>query len=454
MRRLVLSPTASSYDSRRNSSASDTGESYTNEGDNSFDDREEVEATLIAEHVDDEETPPEEWSSGYSSSGISSSYGTGSQTTQPLNFDRERRVLSIISERTEQQSISSGASGSHAGGGLFSTLLSRPSTFLSNAAASSAEVLRRSLYGQPNSPLSYTEGLSSPRSSASSLPPVPAIRSDSRPATPDRLFRPAPPTGRRVGDLVATFESNLDSPSLQRPFGPRSPSPYSTSRPSSPLKSASQSSYTHSRTATGVGLGLSSGTTTQTLSSLLSPPPMTGTAPTELTRSPFSSVRNIVSAWKERTPTRGGASTTASSTVSGSHIPFGMGENIFSLRRRGAIAGRVGQRPSNEPPPYEEFGGSGSNIAGNGNGNGGRRSLERTSSRRSAATGQSESGISSNWDLSELSSLIRGNEEVRFYFKPTCLELILTVMYAFSVAWNRSLHNLSYLIGRTCYWFC
>ena len=50
MRRLVLSPVPSSFDSRRTSSE----DSYTNDGESSFDDRAEVEASLTADHADDE----------------------------------------------------------------------------------------------------------------------------------------------------------------------------------------------------------------------------------------------------------------------------------------------------------------------------------------------------------------------------------------------------------------
>ena len=437
MRRLVLSPVPSSFDSRRTSSE----DSYTNDGESSFDDRAEVEASLTADPADDDDQ--QGWSSGYSSTGshvTGSGSGTGtgsyvgssSNITEPLNFDRERRVLSVISERTEQSALS-GGTGNNAGG-IFSTLLSRPTSFLSNAAASSADVLRRSLYGQPISPLTHSEGLSSPRSpgsSAHSLPPIPVIRGDSRPATPERIFRPVPPTGRRVGDLVATFESNLDSPSLQRPIGPRSPSPYSTSRPSSPLKAASQSSYTsytQCRTGTGIGLGIITATPSQSVSTLLSPPAtQTATSETDRTvrtRSPFTSVRNIVSAWKERTPTRGGSSI-VSGTTSASGAPFGLGDNVFSLRRRGAITSRVTQRSAAAPPPYEEVGGS---VGGNGNGNGSGRgqSLTRTLSRRSTATAQSESAVSI--DLSELSSLVRGNEEVSFLSRLNFAGLLMSMV--------------------------
>ena len=132
MRRLVLSPVPSSFDSRRTSSE----DSYTNDGESSFDDRAEVEASLTADPADDDDQ--QGWSSGYSSTGshvTGSGSGTGtgsyvgssSNVTEPLNFDRERRVLSVISERTEQSALS-GGTGNNAGGilGYVEALIDMP----------------------------------------------------------------------------------------------------------------------------------------------------------------------------------------------------------------------------------------------------------------------------------------------------------------------------------------
>ncbi len=166
-RRLVVSPAPSSYDSRRYSSISSNNSQ--DEGDSSFNDQAEVEAALSdinnegPELMDDCRTHDT-----FSSSGSAS---------DALNFARERHVLSTISERTEDSSVSSA--------GMLQNLLARPASYLSSAAASSAEAIRRSLYGAPPSPTLHTRASTDP---------------GLRPVTPDRpAFRPAPPTGRRAG---------------------------------------------------------------------------------------------------------------------------------------------------------------------------------------------------------------------------------------------------------------
>ncbi|KAI5118912.1 hypothetical protein M0805_004688 [Coniferiporia weirii] len=422
VRRDVASPTASSFDSRRYTDDQGSSQSYMDENDNSFDETAEVEEVLS--RIDDEVSQisrEDNFGSGYSSSSHSSSYGPGPGSqgsagyvsgTEPLNFDRERRVLSIISERSEAHSLGSGtATSTGLFQNLFASTFSRPATLFSTAA--------RSFYGAPPSPLS-------PPSS------IPTLQNP-RPATPERTFRPVPPSGRRVGDLVASFESSasdsdISSASYSRPgsvpLGPRSPSPYSSSsRSISPIK--------HSRSgSTGLGLGLSSASSasSQSISSYLSPPThstafsrsyanrssdtATGSA-TERPRSPLSSVRNIVDAWKERSPekasvtTRSAASSSIASgpsftSASASSAPFGFGNGFFSLRRRATLtaSSNGGRRLGNTNPPssYDSYDESASDSIPD------TRSLARSSSHRSA-------GGSSVFDMSELGSFVRGNQD-------------------------------------------
>ena len=402
LRRVAISPTVSSYDSRRHTDS----EFYSD--DNSINDAAEVEDALSRIDDDDSQVSRgDNWSSAYSSSGVSatSKSATGSYAsaiTEPLNFERERRSLSTISERTESHSLNSGVG---MGTSILQNLFSRPTSFISAAA--------RSLYGAPASPLA----------------PPSSIGTSARPATPERHFRPAPPTGTRVGNLVASFESDVaQSRPGSVPLGPRSPSPFtSSSRPTSPTKSThsrsyTDSAYTHSRSYTEGSVSVSGHSQSASYSSYLSPPPpmsalsrstVSGSSETERPRSPLSSVRNIVAAWKERSPER--ASTYASrsvasqSVVSGpsyssnsmSSLGLGLGGGFFSLRRRAALSAASGDtRSRGTAPSYTDgFGGSTNGSISDS------RSLGRSGSIRSI-------GGSSILDMSELGSFIRGNQDV------------------------------------------
>ncbi|OSD01052.1 hypothetical protein PYCCODRAFT_1436831 [Trametes coccinea BRFM310] len=412
MRRILVSPSPSSRDS----------DTYTYSDDNSMDDVAEVEAALS--NLDDEIAHTEdaltEWSRGSSSVGASSSYtGQYSATTSatPASYlsgeyrsladtllDRERRVLSTISEHTENQSRPNSFAQSGSGQG------SRPTSQYNQP----AEIRRSANLDGRASPV-----LPSMHSRAATDPSgTPAAH------TPGRVVNVP---GRRAGELIAFFEekqgaTGRDSPrlyghtrTLSAPMGPRSPAPRSPS-PYTTTVSQSMSTFGHTATTTGYGYGSTTGYGTSTygyssrpssptksragssvsssgpittMSSLLSPPPrgttslstdsrlpptssgtftqtrsgpstFTGTGPTTTTsytgtntftssgftttatptasslrrpqtspRSPLTSVRNIVAAWKERTPSLG--KSIRSNTTSPSPT---QGEGLFSLRRR------------------------------------------------------------------------------------------------------------------------
>ncbi|KAL7284724.1 LOW QUALITY PROTEIN: hypothetical protein ACG7TL_002030 [Trametes sanguinea] len=409
---ILVSPSPSSRDS----------DTYTYSDDNSMDDVAEVEAALS--NLDDEIAHTEdaltEWSRGSSSVGASSSYtGQYSATTSatPASYlsgeyrsiadtllDRERRVLSTISEHTENQSRPNSFAQSGSGQG------SRPTSQYNQP----AEIRRSANLDGRASPV-----LPSMHSRAATDPSgTPAAH------TPGRVVNVP---GRRAGELIAFFEekqgaTGRDSPrlyghtrTLSAPMGPRSPAPRSPS-PYTTTVSQSMSTFGHTATTTGYGYGSTTGYGTSTygyssrpssptksragssvsssgpittMSSLLSPPPrgttslstdsrlpptssgtftqtrsgpstFTGTGPTTTTsytdtntftssgftttatptasslrrpqtspRSPLTSVRNIVAAWKERTPSLG--KSIRSNTTSPSPT---QGEGLFSLRRR------------------------------------------------------------------------------------------------------------------------
>ena len=293
--------------------------------------------------------------------------------------DRNARVLSTISERTENPS-SRPTSFAQSGG----TPGSRPVTQYSTNSAN----IRRSAH----------------------------IRSQTEHSTPNRPLTPGrievAPT-RSTGELIAFFEEKkssgeVNTPTIRGhtrttsvPIGPRSPSPYSTitnsqtmpttgfttslsgfgfgfgsitgygsttgygtstgygSRPSSPTKSrygsslgselvspnprpassvSSDSRFTPSssftRTGTGAysssysGSATNSNTFTSTFTSAsgtVTPTASSIRRPQRSPRSPTTSVRNIVSAWKERTPS-------LSKSKAPSSSPPASGEGLFRRR--------------------------------------------------------------------------------------------------------------------------
>ncbi|THH31833.1 hypothetical protein EUX98_g2343 [Antrodiella citrinella] len=402
-----LTPTPSSYDSddvssgrqmrRINVSPTPSRTSYTyTYDDDSYDEENEVAASLnlIDDELDDAITS---WSGGPSpyTSSTTPVDSYLSQTPQDIYsssstlLDRDRRVLSTISEHTENVSsrpVSFAQSGAQSG--------SRPITMYSS---NSGEHRRSATLADITTPIAHVRSSTDP---------------DAREATSRRDATPAP---GRVGQLVASFEQNASPGYLQghtrtasAPSGPRSPSPYATTSQSMPTLSftATTTGYGYSSatgygtttgTTTGYGSGYSSRPSSPTKSrsgssvggsSLMSPPPYAGTSmsgdfrippssytrsttgtgtytdtvtnsntftntfttmsgtvtgtptasslrrPQTSPRSPLTSVRNIVAAWKERTPSLNKSTRSALSTSTSPPQAGGSGEGLFSVRRR------------------------------------------------------------------------------------------------------------------------
>ncbi|KAI0752741.1 hypothetical protein C8Q80DRAFT_472567 [Daedaleopsis nitida] len=395
MRRIIVSPSPSSRE--------DDYDAYSDE--NSIDDVREVEAALsmVDDEISNTEDALTEWSRGSSSVGASSYTGQYSATTSvtPSSYisggyrtmtdtllDRERRVLSTISEHTENNSRPNS----------FAQSGSRPNTLYSNNSGGnrvSANLEDRA------SPALHTRSATDPS------------------GTPGHASgRVLNVPGRRAGELIAFFEekqttTGRESPrllghtrTLSAPIGPRSPaprspaprspSPYTTtmsqsmstfgnttygygsstygysSRPSSPTKSRAGSSVsssgpvttmssvlsppahgttlssdsrfpptsseTYTQTRSGTSTYTPSGTTTSgtytnTFTSFTTTATPTASSlrrPQTSPRSPLTSVRNIVAAWKERTPSL--SKSVRSNTNSPS--PTQGGDGLFNVRRR------------------------------------------------------------------------------------------------------------------------
>lgn len=350
MRRVNVSPTRSavSYDS------------YTEES--SVEDRAEVEATLndLDNELDSTEDMLTEWSRG---SGPSSYTGTTPSYSTSLDtysiYNREGNRLSTISERTEN-------------------VPSRPISYLRDGA--------RSANPAPEGPQ-----LSAHRVSTAS-----PGHFHSRSVTDLTSERPI---GRRTGDLIAFFEdratpsdtsfshsrtSSMPGNRVHSPFFPHSQStPYMSSttgygyttsgygsRPSSPAKSKAGSTIssisdalssssllapptrgptaTVSRSGTQLSPSDFASTFSNTFeearsasSSAISPTVSSLRRPQTSPRSPLMSVRNIVTAWKER-PQASGKTAHTSTESSVSVVPKPDGR--FGLRRR---ASRT-ERPTSE----------------------------------------------------------------------------------------------------------
>jgi len=348
MRRITVSPSLPDRYSR--------SDSHPRTEDDTTRDEAEVEAALNAldNELDRTEDALTEWSHGssvtpssyLSGSASSPSFTTSSSVYIPFtNTLRDARILSTITERTEN-------------------LSSRPTSY--NLSAPGSRPVSDAI-----------------RHSAESL----HSRSGTEPA-PGAIT-----SSRRTGDLIAFFEDKTSSSdSSSRPYspyghrrtgsvpaGPRSPSPYtqtsksiptfgtttygygsSNSRPSSPSKSwisqsqsytsgtpsrpflsppprsyttgsdsklgspyTSSETPTYSNTFTSTSYGPTDTSVTTQTTSLRRPQ----TSP----RSPLASVRNIVAAWKSRSP-----SIDKSSQVSSSKSPTDATpeEGFFSVRRR------------------------------------------------------------------------------------------------------------------------
>ena len=331
--------------------------------DDSIQEDAEVEAALSAldNELDRTEDALTEWSR--ESSVTPSSYLSGSASSPSVsstssiyipftNTLRDARILSTITERTENPS-------------------SRPTSYNLSVPGSRpvSDAVRRSTVSL------HSRGITEPGPSVAT-------------------------SGRRTGDLIAYFEdksSSSDSPSRPYspyshrrtgsvPAGPRSPSPYtqtgqsiptfattthgygsSNSRPSSPNKSwASQSQSRTSGTPSRSLLSPPSRSITTDFDSGIGSPYMSSETPTysntftstsyratdtsattpvaslrrpqKSPRSPLTSVRNIVAAWKSRSPSIDESSQVSSGILSTDATPD---EGFFSIRRR---AGRGLQR--------------------------------------------------------------------------------------------------------------
>ncbi|KAG0704129.1 hypothetical protein DFH29DRAFT_913089 [Suillus ampliporus] len=416
--------------------------------DDSFAEHAEVEAALTELDLDAEinatQDAVSQWSSSrpsYTSFTTSTPYsGTGSYTGTSYSadtatatgtyFTRDPRVLSTISERTENPS--------------------RPTSFAQNR-----------LSAHRLSTISNSHARSATEATGN------ANRLSTHSQGHTRGATDIPTTSRRTGDLIAFFEDRAGTPGKEKerttsPFLPTSQSTphlgsttgytspgygyttgftstgygyttgtgtggytttgYTTSRPSSPTKSRSSDSRSTVSTSSG------GGGTDLSLSSLLSPPvrgfgtptgtfSASGTATANLTgrtqlspsdfastfssafgvargiqddttptrqtqtalrrsvapphdtntspRSPLTSVRNIVAAWKERTPGLGKAKSESSeggSELSPPAVP--KMEGLFSLRRRASRQG-----PRRQPPVTPDRNAGRGNVHGGNNRN-------------------------------------------------------------------------------------
>lgn len=252
------------------------------------------------------------------------------------------------------------------------------------------------------------------------------------------------------------------------PMGPRSPSPYTTtnsismptfgtlsgstsygygsttgygsgsaSRPSSPSKTTqsrstptpggarapgearSTTSYTVSQsynTNTFTPSSYTPSSYTPTVTNTVTPTASPLRRPQSSPRSPLTSVRNIVAAWKERSTsgskTSGSSTgTTGSTQQTGTGTTETQGDGFFSLRRRA-------ERSSNRMRESIGSGEAGpSGFGGGGNGNGGqRRSGEQVpSTPRSGSTSLGSSVIPPPFDLAELGNFAKADREVSFF---------------------------------------
>jgi hypothetical protein len=347
MRRITVSP--SPLD--RHSSS----DSYSWSEHDSIQDVAEVEAALsvLDNELDQTEDALTEWSRGsdvtpsyLSGSASSPSFTTTESSYIPFtNTLRDGRILSTITERTEHPS-------------------SRPSSYNLSASGSRpvSDAIRRSAVSH------HSRGITEPGSSVIA-------------------------SSRRTGDLIAFFEDKSSSSdnsarsysphSHQRvgsvPSGPRSPSPYTQtshsiptfatttyaygssngSRPSSPSKSSIFQSQSYAlgipsrpflspplrSSTTGLDSGLgspytssatptNSNTFTSSYTATSTSATTQGTSlrrPQTSPRSPLSSVRNVVAAWKSRSPSTDKSSRFSSSKSSTDLTPE---EGFFSIRRR------------------------------------------------------------------------------------------------------------------------
>ncbi|KAH9048891.1 hypothetical protein EDB84DRAFT_82083 [Lactarius hengduanensis] len=417
MRRITVSPSPSN----RHSSS----DLYSYSEEDSIRDAAEVEAALSAldEELDQTEDALTEWSR--TSSATPSSYLSGSASSPSFtattssyipftNTLRDGRILSTITERTENPS-------------------SRPTSHNLSVPESRpvSDAIRRSGISV------HSRGVTEPGPSANTLI-------------------------RRTGDLIAFFEDKSTSDTSSRsqspfshrrtgsvPAGPRSPSPYTQtgqsiptigsttygygssagSRPSSPSKSwISQSqSYTSSGPSRSFlspppqssTMALDSGfesyhtsSTTPTHSNTFTSTSYTATdtdttpqgtslrRPQASPRSPLSSVRNVVAAWKSRSPSFDESSRVSSNKSSTDVTPD---EGFFSVRRRVERGSQRERAAMGDESGSSTFRTSDS-LHSQGDAN--VPSTPRTS------TSFVSSAVPPPFDLAELGTFAKGNQEV------------------------------------------
>ena len=421
MRRITVSPSPPNRHSGSNL--------HSWSEDDSIRDDAEVEAALSAldNELDRTEDALTEWSHG--SSVTPSSYLSGSASSPSFtssssiyipftNTLRDARILSTITERTENPS-------------------SRPTSY--NLSVPGSRPVSDAIGRSTVSP--HSRGVTEPASGTIT-------------------------SSRRTGDLIAFFEDKSSSDSSSRPFspyghrrtssvpaGPRSPSPYtqtsqsiptfgttshgygsSSSRPSSPTKSwlsqsqsytsstpsrsflsppprsattgfdskldspyTSSETPTYSNTFTSTSYGPTSTSATTQITSLKRPQ----TSP----RSPLTSVRNVVAAWRSRSPSVDKSSQVSSNQSSTDATPE---EGFFSIRRR--VSGGIQRERASmggEPGP-STFGRNGSSYD--------QEDVNVPSTPRTSTSLTPSGIVPPPFDLTELGTFAKGSQEVRTVF--------------------------------------
>ncbi|KAI6020170.1 hypothetical protein PISMIDRAFT_203836 [Pisolithus microcarpus 441] len=377
MRRVNLSP---------------RGSSETFHEEDSIEDAAEVEAALndVDREFENTEDLLTEWSRGTSTSGptytgTTPSYSTSLDTYAIYN--REGNRLSTISERTENipsRPTSYGARGvaegqrlsAHRSGTASPGLHTRAVTELAADRAPGRRTgdLIAFFEDRAATPsetsFGHTRTSSAPGyHSRSPLFPMsqstPHLGSTTGYGTSTGyVSRPSSPAKSKAGSTVSSVSSSVsDSLSMSSLLSPPTRGPTTVTRSGTQL-SPSDFASTFSNTFTASRTASNTTNVTPTVSSLRRPQ----TSP----RSPLTSVRNIIAAWKDRTPsldkTPKSPSDTTTSPPSNTG-PGGRGDGLFSLRRRASQRERVqddaehsnGLRPATPksmsssiiPPPFD-----------------------------------------------------------------------------------------------------
>ncbi|TFK53121.1 hypothetical protein OE88DRAFT_1807017 [Heliocybe sulcata] len=366
MRRVNLSPTQSYTNTY----------SYTYSDEDSIDDAAEVEAALanIESELSNVEDALTEWSgSGPSYSTLTGSYTTSSTpwshssgpiSTASMGMDRAGNRLSTITERTENGTGSRPTSGLPGSRPLTQhSATSDPLRRLTIPEARPASPVRHGRSTSETAPLpppgrragdliAFFEGAATPdrgQSGHARIASAPA-----GPRSPSPYF--ASPTGLSYsggtgfGYSTAGYTSRPSSPTTSRTgTGSFSASSFLSPQPRATTTLSSDSRFPPTTAGrTGATTPTQTGTypnTYSTFSSTLTPTTssntFTGTVtasslrrPQTSPRSPLTSVRNIVAAWKERTPLGNKTGKAPASVTSGGSARSGQGEGLFSIRRR------------------------------------------------------------------------------------------------------------------------